>query len=71
MTDAQRLKHIRTELSLTQSEMASTMGYGSQQYVSLIENGQRNMSGVARKCLALISEKHGIETEQAVQSQRV
>lgn len=61
MNDAQQLKAVRKQLGLTQSEMASKMGYGSQQYISLIENEERNMSGVARKCLQYLAELNGIE----------
>lgn len=61
MNDADKLKAVRKQLALTQSEMASKMGYGSQQYVSLIENEERNMSGVAKRCLELLAEKHDIE----------
>lgn len=61
MTDAQILKAVRKELGLTQSEMASKMGYAHQQSISKIEQGKKNLSGPARRCLQLIAEKNGIE----------
>lgn len=63
MNDAEHLKSVRKELGLTQVEMADKMGYGSQQYISLIENHERKMSGVARKCLHYLAQIEGISYE--------
>ena len=39
------------ELGLTQKQMAGRLGYTRQDIISGIENGNRTMSGVAKKCL--------------------
>ena len=39
------------ELGLTQKQMAGKLGYTRQDIICGIENGSRNMSGVAKKCL--------------------
>lgn len=54
MTDGQYLKAIRKQLGLNQTEMAEKMGYSSQQMVSFIETGERNLGGTARKLLEYI-----------------
>lgn len=61
MTDAEYLKSIRKALHLTQKEMAQKLGYSSQEVISAIETGNREMSGVARKCLQYLSELEGID----------
>lgn len=56
MTDSELMKYIRNALHLTQSEMADKLGYNSQTVISMIENGRRNLSGVARSYLEYIRE---------------
>jgi len=57
MTDAELMKYVRTQLHLTQSEMAEKLGYNSQTVISMIENGRRNLSGVARSYLEYIEQQ--------------
>lgn len=57
MTDAEYLKSIRKALHLTQAEMADKMGYGSQQAISFIEQGDRKMSGPAKAHLRTIEKQ--------------
>lgn len=57
MTDSELMQYIRNALHLTQSEMAQKLGYNSQTVISMIENGRRNLSGVARSYLKYIQEK--------------
>lgn len=54
MTDAEYLKSIRKSLYLTQEQMAQKMGYSGQVSISLVERGERNLSGPARKLLEYI-----------------
>lgn len=63
MTDAEYLKHIRTELgknrtgrSFTQTEMAEILGYSSYVSIGRIERGEENMSPQVRKFLEYIEE---------------
>tara|TARA_Y100001963_G_scaffold41221_1_gene57794 strand:+ start:336 stop:527 length:192 start_codon:yes stop_codon:yes gene_type:complete len=49
--NGETLKKVRMELGLTQKQMAGKLGYTRQDIVCGIENGSRNMSGVAKKCL--------------------
>lgn len=53
--------HIRTQLHLNQTEMAKEVGYNSQDAISKIETGNRDLSGPARRCLELLAEKHDIK----------
>jgi len=57
MTDAKRMYEKRKKLGISQTEMAKKMGYSSQQYISMVENGDRKMSGPARKLLKMIDEE--------------
>jgi len=57
MTDAKHLKSIRKALHLTQEEMAEKLGYSSQEVISAIETGRRDMSEPVRAHLRTI-EKH-------------
>lgn len=54
LSDAELMKMIRDALGLTQWEMAEKLGYNSQTVISMIENGRRNLSGVARSYLEYI-----------------
>jgi len=56
MTDSELMQFIRNALHLTQSEMSDKLGYNSQTVISMIENGRRNLSGVARSYLEYIKE---------------
>jgi len=56
MSDDELMQYIRNQLHLTQSEMAEKLGYNSQTVISMIENGRRNLSGVARSYLEYIKE---------------
>ena len=49
--NGETLKKVRMELGLTQKQMAGKLGYTRQDIICGIENGSRNMSGVAKKCL--------------------
>ena len=49
--NGETLKKVRMELGLTQKQMAGRLGYTRQDIISGIENGNRTMSGVAKKCL--------------------
>lgn len=57
MTDADYLKSIRNALHLTQKEMADKLGYSSQEVISAIETGKRNMGNPTKAHLKTI-EKH-------------
>lgn len=57
MNDAEHLKSIRKSLHLTQAEMAEKLGYSSQEVISAIETGKRQMSEPVRAHLRTI-EKH-------------
>ena len=46
-----KMKKVRKRLGYTQSEMAKAMGYESDAIISQIENGHREITGVASKCL--------------------
>jgi DNA-binding XRE family transcriptional regulator len=46
-----KLKRIRLKMGYSQKDMAIALGYSSATIVSGIENGTREMSGVAVKCL--------------------
>lgn len=61
MTDAEYLKSIRKSLHLTQKEMAQKLGYSSQEVISAIETGKRNMGNPTKAHLETI-EKHEIQT---------
>lgn len=67
MNDKDLMLHIRTQLGLSQTEMADKLGYGSQQAISLIEQGDRQLSGVARRFLEYIQEKE-LESEPKTNS---
>jgi len=54
MTNAERLKKIRTHLGLNQTEMAKKMGYSHQQTISNIEKGWKQMGNQALKILEMI-----------------
>lgn len=57
MTDAEYLRSVRKALHLTQEEMAEKLGYSSQEVVSAIETGKRQMGEPVRAHLRTI-EKH-------------
>jgi len=59
MNDAELMKTLRSQLGLTQSQMAERCGYGSQTRISDIETGKENLSGPARKLLEELKEKAG------------
>lgn len=54
MTDAEHIKSIRKALHLTQEEMADKLGYSSQEVISAIETGKRNMGEPVRAHLRTI-----------------
>ena len=54
MNDSQLLKQTRTDLGMSQTEMAKRLGYGSQVSISKIETGVEKMSGQARTHLMTI-----------------
>ena len=58
MNYREKLKDVRKYLGFTQQQMAEEMGYSSQQSISAIENGKKEMSGVAKRNLDLIAEKY-------------
>lgn len=61
MNDKDLMYHIRTELHLTQSEMAEKAGYNSKDAISKVERGKKGLSGPARKCLQYLAELENIE----------
>ncbi len=56
------LKKVRMQLGLTQKQMAGKLGYTRQDIISGIENGNRTMSGVAKKCLGYFIELKETDT---------
>lgn len=60
--NGETLKKVRMELGLTQKQMAGELGYTRQDIISGIENGSRNMSGVAKKCLGYFIELKETDT---------
>lgn len=57
MNDSELMQYIRNALHLTQEEMAEKLGYSSQEVISAIETGKRQMSEPVRAHLRTI-EKH-------------
>ena len=57
MTDSELMHDTRTQLHLTQSEMAEKLGYNSQSAISDIERGEKKLSNVARQFISYIREQ--------------
>ncbi len=62
MTDQQLMHDTRSQLHLTQSEMAEKVGYNSQSAISDIERGEKKLSNPVRTFLHYIRE-HELKEE--------
>jgi len=59
MNSAKYMKYVRTQLGLSQKEMAERMGFTDGSYVGKVERGEYNLSRTARKLLEMIEEQEG------------